>query len=78
MKHLQHSTPALKDKRLGFALFVVVLLAALAGRAIVSGDTAATGIVTVALAYLAQSQAGLTLRARAASAPAATESGGVG
>lgn len=66
MKHLQHSTPARRDKRLGFAVACVVLIAVLVFAGFLSGEHAATAIVELAGLYLLQSQAGMTIRARAA------------
>lgn len=63
---MQHRTPAKEDKRLWMAALVQVALVGLMLRGVVSGDTGTAALVTLTLGYLGQSQAGQTLRARAA------------
>lgn len=63
---MPHRTPAKEDKRLWMAALVQVALVGLMLRGVVSGDTGTAALVTLTLGYLGQSQAGQTLRARAA------------
>lgn len=63
---MPHRTPAKEDKRLWVTLLVLVALVGLMLRGVVSGDAGTTALVTVTLGYMGQSQAGQTLRARAA------------
>lgn len=68
-----HATPARRDKRLVFTVANEATLVLLLVYGLIPAETCVAAMVTLASLYIAQSQAGLTMRSRGAPLPPAAQ-----